>query len=142
MTTRKDLKLKDKFNISKHRYRELYSFCQQYPEWKEELKYETSSVKSPSLSGMPRSSEISNPTAQLAVRRAILRNKCEIVEQAAKKCHPSDYQFLIWNVTQDGASYDFMYDYAIVNNGVLPSCGKSKFYDLRRLFFCLLDKQS
>lgn len=142
MTTRKDLKLKDKFNISKHRYRELYSFCQQYPEWKEELKHETDTLKSPCLSGMPRSGEISNPTANLAVRRAMLQSKCEIIEQTAIKCHATDYQFLIWNVTQDGASYDFMYDYALVNNGVLPSCGKNKFYDLRRLFFYLLDKEN
>jgi len=115
----------------------------QYGEWKKELEHSTDSMKSPSLSGMPHSQTnvTGDPTGDLAVRRAELHNRCEMVEQTAIESHPDDYQFLIWNVTQEGASYDFMYEYAKAHDDTLPVCSRKEFYQIRRLFFFLIDKK-
>lgn len=131
-----------KFDISNRRYLELLNFCLQYPEWCKELINTTDTVKSPVISGMPHSQTnvTSDPTRDLAVRRVELSKKCELIEQTAIKCHDEDYPFLIWNVTQQGASYDFMYDYSIMQGRVIPRCSRGEFYEVRRLFFFLLDK--
>lgn len=141
MSERWELRLQD-FKISRRRYLELLNFCLQYPEWRKELKFSTDTVKSPSLSGMPHSETnvTGDPTGDLAIRRAELTKRCELIEQAAIKAHPDDYQFLIWNVTQEGASYDFMYYYACENQKPIPRCSKREFYIARRLFFYTLDK--
>jgi len=115
----------------------------QYGEWQKELENFTDSVKSPSMSGMPHSQTniTEDPTGDLAVRRAELHSRCEMIEQTAIQSHSDDYQFLIWNVTQEGAGYDFMYDYARVHGDQLPVCSRGEFYQIRRLFFFLLDKK-
>ena len=43
----------NKYGISKNRFRELYYWCLQYKEWKEELNYRTSTVKSLQITDMP-----------------------------------------------------------------------------------------
>lgn len=42
-----------KYNITKHRFAELYHFCMQYPEWKDELNYKTDNINSIDISDMP-----------------------------------------------------------------------------------------
>ena len=37
--------LNTKYGISKHRFKELYYWCLQYNEWKDELKYKTDTVR-------------------------------------------------------------------------------------------------
>lgn len=44
---------KKKYGISKHAFGTAYSYCLQYPEWREELGSRTSTVKSPQITGMP-----------------------------------------------------------------------------------------
>ena len=46
--------LNTKYGISKHRFRELYYWCLQYNEWKDELKYKTDTVKAVEAHDMPR----------------------------------------------------------------------------------------
>ena len=72
----------DKYGISNKRYKELCGFCEQYPEWLEELKSNTDTVKSSSVSNMPASSSGSgDPTSALARRRVELRKRCELIER-------------------------------------------------------------
>jgi hypothetical protein len=132
-----------KYDISNRRYFELLNFCLQYPEWCKELLYDTDTVKSPVISGMPHSETnvTGDPTRELAIRRVELSKKCELIEQIAIECHEEDYPFLIWNVTQQGASYNFMYDYSIMNGKEMPKCSRGEFYNIRRMFFFLLDKK-
>ena len=98
---RKDLSL---YDISKHRYRELFQFCQQYAEMKTELSEIEDALKSPDLSGMPRPPGISDTTGNLATRRAELSRRCEMIEQAAIEADPERYPEIIGNITQNETS--------------------------------------
>ena len=42
-----------KYGIGKNRFKELYYWCLQYDEWKDELKYKTDTVKSIEITDMP-----------------------------------------------------------------------------------------
>lgn len=56
---------KKKYGISKHAFGTAYSYCLQYPEWREELGSRTSTVKSPQITGMPGAHSGSDATANL-----------------------------------------------------------------------------
>lgn len=71
---------KKKYGISKHAFGTAYSYCLQYPEWREELGSRTSTVKSPQITGMPGAHSGSDATANLAERRVELREKMQKVE--------------------------------------------------------------
>ncbi len=127
--SRKDLSLK-KYDISGTRYRELFYFCRQYDEWKQELSV-IATVKLQRLSGMPSGKNgISNPTADAAARRSELMAKCALVEQTAIKTSPELYQYILKNVTH-GTPYEYI--------GI--PCGRRQFYSLRRKFFFLLSQK-
>lgn len=69
---------KAKYNISKHRFLELYYFCLQYNEWKDELKYNTDTVGAIITDGLPQGSNISDSTGRLGDRRAEFSRKFEL----------------------------------------------------------------
>ena len=130
---KRQLKLEN-YGISNHRYQELQNFCRQYPEWKDELKHNTDTVKSPNLNGMSRGGKISDQTAELAARRAQLDTKCRIIEQAAAVAGGDLSQYIIKSVC-GGEPMWYLRD--IMG---MP-CERDTFYDARRYFFYLLDKK-
>lgn len=123
---------KDKYEISKHRFLELYHFCMQYNDWKEELKSITSTVKSAQISGMPSSHNYQDQTSRLVERRARLREKCELIEQTAIEADPDIYPYILEGVTCDYASYNYL---KLTKH--IP-CGKDMYYSRRRKFYYLL----
>jgi hypothetical protein len=150
LPNKRDLEL-DKYGISKHRYRELKSFCLQYNEWKDKLKYQTDAVKGQQITGMPFSGGVSNSTQCLAMLRAELEKNCEVVEQTmieaittlkkgntSKYLYDGDYQdiydHMIKAVTNDDISYTYLDQ--VMNIPI----GRDSFYKLRRYFYFLLDK--
>lgn len=127
MGNKRDLKL-DEYGISKHRYRELYNFCLQYPEFVKE-KQDCYSLNSAALTGMPRSGQVSNPTASGAERAYRLGKNIELIEQTAIEACGELYPWILKAVTE-GWTYNTIYP--------LPPCRKDRFYELRRKFFFLL----
>lgn len=119
---------KKEYYISKHRYYELVHFCLQYPEWKQEY----ISLDAPKKSehdvsdGLP-----GDPTAFLGIKRAILKEKMELVEEAAKISSAELWTYIFKSVTE-GYSYGYF-----MANGI--PCGKDLFYTDRRKFFWVLD---
>lgn len=124
-----------KYDISKHRFLELYHFCMQYSEWKDELKYKKDTVRSIEVTDMPTSHGNGDATANLAVRRAELQRKCELIKQTAIEADPDIYQYIIKGVTTEYATYRYLREIA-----GMP-CGKNMYYDRRRKFFFLLSKK-
>lgn len=122
---KRDLRL-DEYGISKHRYRELYNFCLQYPEFIKE-KQDCYSLGSAPLSGMPKGSGVSNPTANSAERAYRLGKNIELIEQTAIEACGELYPYIIKAVTEGFTWWD-----------ITPPCGKNQFYDARRRFFFLL----
>jgi hypothetical protein len=147
---KRDLRL-DKYGISKHRYGELKNFCLQYGEWRDELKYKTDAVKSPQITGMPFVGGISDSTANLAMRREILFRNCQVVEQTMiqaittlKKGNTKEY---VWNgdfqelyphMIKSITNEDINYDYLFLNMNI--PIGRDTYYQIRRYFYFLLDK--
>ena len=124
-----------KYNISKHRFRELYYFCLQYQEWLDELKYKTDDVSSVGITNMPTSHNTNSSVERLALRRAQLEEKCKILEQTAIETDETLYQYIIKAVTNEGVSYNYL---KMVMN--IPCC-KNVWYDRRRKFYYLLSEK-
>lgn len=124
-----------KYNISKHRFSELYHFCLQYPEWKDELKYKTDNVNSIEITDMPSSHNKESSVEKLAIRRAQLEEKCKLIEQTAFEADNQLHQYILKAVTCEHISYNYL---RMVMN--IP-CGKKMWYDRRRKFYYLLSQK-
>ena len=125
----------NKYNISKHRFLELYHFCMQYNEWRNELKFNKDTVRSIGISDMPTSRNGGDATADLAMRRAELRRKCELIEQTAIEADPEIYEYIIKGVSNDWATYPYMQTVMKI------PCSRNTYYNRRRKFFWLLSKK-
>lgn len=123
----------EKHGISGKRYKELCGFCEQYPEWVSELKSINDTVKAVEITDMPIYHSNSDATANLVLKRISLQEKCQLVEDTAKQASEDLYQYLIKAVC-----YEVPITYLISCENM--PLGKSAFYELRRYFFFLLDK--
>lgn len=128
-----DLSLSKEFNISRHRYRELKEFCFQYGEKKEELRqlYSLSSVP-PDVAVM--GGEPGKPTERKAMRTLQLKKDVELIDNALNGACGDDVgivPLLKKNVTE-GIGFSGL--------GYVP-CSVRSFYQYRRKFFFLLDKE-
>lgn len=129
---KRELKL-EKYGITGSRYKELCGFCEQYAEWLDELKYNNSTVKSMEITDMPHGSGNTDATSELAIRRLELQKKCDIIEQSAIQADPDLYQYIIKSTCyKDPLWY--------LRDVMGMACSQSAFYDARRYFFLLLDK--
>lgn len=122
------------YGISKKRLKELSGFCEQYPEWKQELETKDSTLRSPQLTGMPVSRKKADATGDLAVRRAELEAKCRLIEETAKEANADLYEYIIKAVC-----YEITVSHLFAKENI--PCGQSTFYDIRRYFFYLLSQK-
>ena len=121
-----------RYNISGHRFWQLYHFCLQYNEWKDELKFQNDTVRSMQISDMPGAKTVGNPTENLAQRRVLLSDQCKLIEDTAKEADPEIWEYILKGVTCENASYNYLRQ--IMN---IP-CGKNYYYEKRRKFYFLL----
>lgn len=126
---------RSKYGISKKRFMELYYWCLQYDEWKDELKYKTDTVKTIEITDMPMVHGGSDATQQLAIRRAQLVRNCELVEQTALDTDSEIYQYILRAVTDEYATYRYLKTVMGI------PCGKDMYYDRRRKFYWLLSQR-
>lgn len=125
-----------KYEISKHRFLELYHFCMQYQEWKNELKLVKDTVKGmTNTDGIRGSGGVGSATEQLVIRRLKLLEKCGLIEQTAIEADPELYQYIIEGVTAEYASYKYLRE----AKGI--PCGKDMYYNRRRRFYWLLSQK-
>lgn len=129
-----DAKNAKKYDIGTHRFMQLYYHCLQYNEWKEELKAKCDTLHSSSIHEVSAVYN-SDVTQRLAMRRAELSRKCELIEQTAIEADAEIYQYILKAVTNEGITYNYL---KMVCN--IP-CGKDMYYDRRKKFYWLLDKK-
>lgn len=123
-----------KYGISKHRFKELYYWCLQYNEWKDELKYKTDTVKAIETHDMPTGSGgMRRPTEELAMRRARLEENCRLIEQTAIETDPDLYQYILKAVTNEDITYRYL---RLIME--IP-CSSNTYYNRRRKFYWLLN---
>lgn len=121
-----------KYNISKHKFLELYHHCLQYSEWKKELRFSTDTLQSPQLTGMPHGTGISDATGKMALRRLKLSEQCELLEKTAKEAAPDIWEYILKGATTEGITY-----IQLKQRFDIP-CGKNYYYERRRKFYWLL----
>jgi hypothetical protein len=124
-----------KYNISPHRYMELYHYCLQYNEWRDEIKYKCDTVRSVEITDMPINHSNSDATQNLAIRRAELQQKCNLIEETAKEAGGEISEYILKAVTSEGITYNYL---KMLCN--IP-CGKDMYYDRRRKFYWLLSQK-
>lgn len=124
----------DDYGISSKRYKELCGFCEQYPEWKMVLQNETHTVKSKNITDMPLPpSKSGDQTSELAIKRMVLQKKVDLIEKTAKQASSDLYKYIIESVCY-GSPLKYLQTIK-----EMP-CSRAVFYDTRRYFFYLLDK--
>lgn len=123
----------EKYGISGKRYKELCGFCEQYPEWINELKFKNDTVKSVEITDMPIYHSNSDATGNLAIRRTDFTEKCKLIEETARQASEDLAQYIIKAVC-----YEVPVTYLISCENM--PCSKAAFYDTRRYFFYLLDQ--
>ena len=124
---------KDKYMMSMCRFRELYYFCLQYGEWKQEIQ-NLNMLSSSKFDGVPRSNDISDSTAKIAIKRAELSQKCELIENTAYDVDFEIAKYILKAVTE-GANFNFL------KTAMAIPCGRDRFYDSRRKFYWLLSRR-
>lgn len=130
---KRNLNLK-KYGISGKRYKELCGFCEQYPEWKEELASPIT-PRTPNTDGMPHGKgRTGDETGEAAVRRAEMRRKIELIECTAKEAGDDLWEAIIKSVCYE---QPFWYLQDICQTPI----SRSSFYDKRKYFFYLLSKR-
>lgn len=123
------------YNISKHRFLELYHFCCQYPEWKEQLKNMTDTMRGSDPSKEMSAGSGGSATERLALKRATLRERCELIEQTAIEADAELYQYIIEGVTCDYATFRYLKDVR-----KMP-CEKDMYYKARKKFYYILSRK-
>lgn len=123
-----------KYGISQNRYKELSGFCEQYPEWKDELRFNNPTPKSQQINGMPfpNTNSTSDETANLAIKRMEIQEKINMVESTAREASPEFWEYIIHSACYKKA---FWYMRDIMG---IP-CSERTFFDIRRKFFAILN---
>jgi hypothetical protein len=125
---------KNKYNISNFRFRELYYYCLQYSEWKEELQIMRNPLKGMQYSDMPGTGAPGNPTETIGIRCEKLSRKCGLIERAAALADPELKNFIIYAVTNEKISFTFLKQQKNI------PCESDRYYNSRRKFYFYLDK--
>lgn len=134
----------DELEISGKRYKELCGFCEQYPEWKEKLNGMTY-IRAVQYSDDPQPSNHNNSdtTQKHALRALALKRKVDMIEKCAKKVDEDyskgDKRYQIWEFIIRSACYEESYEFLSGIKSLHMS--RSAFYERRRYFFYLLDKE-
>lgn len=130
---KRDLKL-DKYGISGKRYKELSAFCEQYPEWKDELLIKENPMKSNGYSDMPKAHNNSSVVEDIVIRCDELNEKCSLIDETAKAAADDLAEYIIKSVCYEKPLW-------YLRDIMSMPCSDRAFYDKRRYFFFLLNKR-
>lgn len=120
--------------LSKHRYYELLHWCLQYPEWEKKIQ-ELRLIPEVEQARRGNSKWIAKRgTEESGILLAEMSRNRETVRRVCREASEELYPWLLTAVTK-GASFTELK----MSHG-LP-CEKDMFYDRRRRFFLLLDKE-
>lgn len=124
-----------KWNISNHAFYQAYHFAMRYKEFKDLLKYKTSTIGSSKFGEVKGIGGNKSATEELAIKRAKAKTNCRMIEEAAKEADESLYKYILKATTEEGITYKYLR--TVMN---IP-CGKNYFYEKRRKFYYILSKK-
>ncbi len=123
-----------RYNISTKRFLELSYFCQQYPEWKDELKYNLNNTLNTPSNKSKTKPEHSDPTGNVGIRRQQLERNISLIESTASEVSDDIAKYIIKAVTEDKP-------YKYLETVMRIPCSRNTYYAYRRKFFWLLDQR-
>lgn len=125
-----------KYVLTKEEFLSAKYYALRYNQWLKEYNMLKDSVGAVVSDGMPHAiNNIANPTERLAVRRAELRTRMQIVEEAAMESDPEIGKYIMIMATTPEMTFDRMK--AMYN---MP-CERSMFYERRRKFYYILSRR-
>lgn len=132
-TVRREFSKKNNYYITKHRRYELEHFCRQYPDWKKELFLITGPGNRYFKNDRVITSNVSDPTAEVAIIREALSGRMIIVEKAAHYADNEIGDYILKGATE-GLSWDELYAKCSI------PCSSGMYYERLRRFYWYLDK--
>lgn len=137
---RAELSKKNQLYIDKHAFLSAYHFALQYPEWKRQYADAIgSAVKAVDYNDMPHGTGTGDPTARIAMRSSILRSNIDLIERTALTAGQDLAEYLLYAVTNEGVTFNYLHSERCPLGKIL--CERTKYYQMRRLFYYLLSKR-
>lgn len=130
---RAEISEKNKHWIDKHRHYELKHFCLQYPTWLREYVELDIAARNSNIECSGGGSDISDPTAELAMKLSYYDVRISLVEKAAMETDETLYPYILKAVTE-GLSYTYL------KNKMRIPCSKDMYYSRYRKFFWILNR--
>ena len=127
-----------KYKLSREEYNHAKWYALRFNRWLDEYNSLSDSVGAFSYENadMPKAvNKTSNPTEQLAERRAELRNKMDLVINCCQEAGGDIFNYLLSAVTNEEVTYN-----TLVALKQIP-CSANTFYDRRRKFYYLLSQK-
>jgi len=124
-----------KWGITKHAFYQAYHFAMRYGEFRDILKYQTNTMGSQEIDGMPRGNGTGDATQNLAIVRQQAAKNVDMIQQTAIEADGDLYQYILKNVTEEGVSFKYL------KTVMGMPAGKDMFYDRRRKFYYLLSRK-
>lgn len=123
-----------KYKLSKVEYLNAKYYALRYNTWQKEYNACKDSVKAINYDDMPHGNNITDPTEQLAEKRAELRDKMKLIEQTAYEADAELSSFILKKAC-DGLSYEKL------NTCEGLYLSKRTFYRKLNKFYFLLSKK-
>lgn len=140
MTKVRPLNKKNPLYVDKHAFLSAYHYALQYPDWKRQYaEIMSQALKAVDYNDMPRGTSTGDPTPRIAMRSSILRSNIELVERTALTAGQDLAEYLLYAVTTEGVTFNYLRT-GRCPLGVIP-CERTKYYQMRRLFYYLLSKR-
>ena len=137
---RAELSKKNPLYIDKHAFLSAYHFALQYLEWKRQYADAIgSAVKAVDYNDMPHGTGTGDPTARIAMRSSILRSNIDLIERTALTAGQDLAEYLLYAVTNEGVTFNYLHSERCPLGKIL--CERTKYYQMRRLFYYLLSKR-
>lgn len=137
---RAELSKKNPLYIDKHAFLSAYHFALQYPEWKRQYADAIgSAVKAVDYNDMPHGTGTGDQTARIAMRSSILRSNIDLIERTALTAGQDLAEYLLYAVTNEGVTFNYLHSERCPLGKIL--CERTKYYQMRRLFYYLLSKR-
>ena len=134
MSEHRTLSTKNKYYLPKETFLMVIHYCKQYPTWEAELEAMTDTGKAITYDqDRVQTSNDSDPTAGLAIRRAEICRKKEMIDQTAQEVAGDLWKWLVLGVCHDNPYY------YLATCGI--PCGKDLYYKLRRKFYFEMAKK-
>lgn len=133
--TRKNLRTlstKNKYWLSNAAFYQAYYFALRYQEFKDTLEEMGDGSRGLSYDPQPHGSASKSSLEDLAIRRARISAKVDIIESACRLADVELYPWLIKAVTNNDVGYDYLYHQLGI------PCSRGTFYERRRKFYYIL----